>query len=91
MSVTFLFLSLDDRHIYDHYKNLAAFFLGDKSASTVTKLESFMAEQQAFMQKMADGNKNDPFWRNVGLVLDQYMGLTEGYNYAASDHMVSFC
>ena len=48
-----------------------------------------MAEQQAFMQKMADGNKNDPFWRNVGLVLDQYMGLTEGYNYAAPDHMVN--
>lgn len=51
-----------------------------------------MYEQQEFMEKMVAEHKEDPFWRNVGLILAQYNGLVDGYYHAAPGDMVQwFC
>lgn len=41
------------------------------------------------MKKMVTANPNDPFWRNVGLILSQYFGLVDGYHQAAPKEMVN--
>ena len=75
------------RHIYSHYQNVRGIFLEGKT-DLIPKLQNFLNEQQAYMQKMAATHSSNPLWRNVGLILSQYFGLVDGYHHGAPKDMV---
>ena len=77
------------REIYKHQKNMVKLLLADKSSAVITKLRMFLNEQQAFMEEMVAGHKDDPYWRSVGMILAQYKGLVDGYNQVSGSKMVS--
>lgn len=75
-------------HIYAHYHNIKGTFLDGHSDVVIAKLQNFLNEQQAWLDKMVLANRNDSLWRNVGLIVSQYRGLVAGYDYVAPKDMV---
>lgn len=77
------------RHIYAHYTNMLPVFIKPDTPPTVlTKLKSYFGVQQRWMENQVAQNPSDPFWKAVGLVLNQYEGLYKGYNAAAPSDKV---
>ncbi|XP_060067445.1 phospholipase B-like 1 [Ylistrum balloti] len=77
---------LTAKRIYEHYQNANDFFLSKKSAAYIAKLQDFLSAQDEWMRQMVVNNQADSVWRHVGLVLDQYDGLIDGYKSAAPDN-----
>lgn len=79
------------RRIYEHYQNIKGFFLGKASAKVVENLHKFLSDQDVWMRQMVENNgKTDPVWRHVGLVIDQYDGLVDGYKSVAPPSQVIY-
>ncbi|XP_021341842.1 phospholipase B-like 1 isoform X2 [Mizuhopecten yessoensis] len=57
-----------------------------KSGAYITKLQTFLSDQDVWLRQMVENNQADPVWRHVGLVIDQYDGLIDGYKSVAPDN-----
>jgi hypothetical protein len=45
---------------------------------------TWLVSNYEYMNTSIWGNQNDPFWRDIGLIVDQFNGLVQGYQKAAS-------
>ena len=53
------------------------------------KSGAWLRKQQKWMQNMIQTHPNDPYWRHVSYVVEQFVGLYEGFAAAASPDWVS--
>ena len=77
------------RQIYANYQNLGPYSIDGRDKEIVANLHKFFDGQDEFMSTMSANNQDDPFWRNVGLILSQYSGMMDGYKHVAPKSMVS--
>ncbi|XP_071963948.1 phospholipase-B 81-like [Antedon mediterranea] len=78
----FLEGALTSKHIKQHSANLNDWVFSSTKNPDVfrDRLKDFFSKQDKWMRNMIQANKNDPFWKGIGLITAQYDGLIEGYN-----------
>ncbi|XP_065837350.1 phospholipase B-like 1 [Oscarella lobularis] len=69
--------ALTAKRIYQHFHNTMPQILPDSGMAA--KVRVWFQEQEKWMTQMIDMNKEDSYWRQVGLVYAQYRGLVQGY------------
>ncbi|EGD71986.1 phospholipase B-like protein B, partial [Salpingoeca rosetta] len=73
---------LTHSEIYNHHINVLAVF-SDLANGPSPELKSYINNQTQWIKKQLANNPSDRYWRQVGMILQQYDGLMDGYNAAA--------
>ena len=72
--------ALTAKRIYEHFHNLNDFFFSSTNATELIKVKDFFRMQEQWTRKMIDENREDGFWRQMGLIQSQFDGLVDGYS-----------
>jgi hypothetical protein len=69
--------------MFDHHINLRAYFQHDLNASLERPM-AWLKEQSIWATGQVLANPEDPYWVMVGLVIQQFEGLVQGYQARAA-------
>lgn len=75
---------LTAEQIWQNYQNMNSYFLKNRDEKTLKNLKNFVTAQDTWVDLMiSKHNGTDPFWRHVGYVRAQLLGLYAGYSSVA--------
>ena len=76
---------LSQKQIFQHYQLAKDIHGFDRNKWYPKNWTDFMDKNRVYTEESVEAYLDVPYWREVGLILDQFHGLIDGYNNAAPD------